>query len=296
MVILYSMPTNYLYCQNNILKDLELLAADLRKNVIEMLATAQSGHPAGALGTAEIFTALYFHVLNINPQSPKDKTRDRFVLSNGHICPILYAALAHRGFFPKEDLKKLRQLGSPLQGHPHNLALPGIETSSGPLGHGLSQAIGMALAARLDNLDYRTYCMISDGELNEGQTWEALLFAGSNKINNLTLLVDRNGIQLSGNTENVLPLESLREKLEAFNWYVLEIDGHNVEEIVNACQMAKTITQRPTAIIAHTIPGKGVKFMEYKFEWHGKPPTSKEAEFAAKELEQTKSQIGKKYE
>jgi len=263
---------------------LEEIAVDLRKSVIEMLRTAGSGHSAGSLGTADIFSALYFHILNIDPKNPEKNDRDRFVLSNGHICPILYSALAHRGFFPKSELRTLRRLDTKLQGHPHNLSSPGIETSSGPLGQGLSQAVGMALAARMDEKKHRIFCMTGDGEMNAGQIWEAAMLAGKERLNNLTWIIDRNNIQIDGYTEDIMPLEPLREKLESFNWYVIEIDGHNIEEIINACNMAKAIIERPTAIIAHTIPGKGVEFMEYKFEWHGKPPNKKQAQEALKQL------------
>lgn len=275
---------------------LEEIAVEIRQDVIKMLRNAGSGHSAGSLGSADIFTALYFDVLNIDPLNPKDPNRDRFVLSAGHICPALYATLAHRGYFSKELLKTLRKINSHLQGHPHNLALPGVETSSGPLGQGLSQAVGMALAAKLDNKPYRIYCLGSDGELNEGQMWEAAMFAGNKKLNNLTWIIDRNNIQIDGFTESVMPLEPLREKLEAFNWYVVEIDGHNIEEIINSCNMSKAISQRPTVIIAHTIPGKGVDFMEYKFEWHGEPPNKDEADNALKQLRTLEGQIRSEYE
>lgn len=282
------MSKSHLHCHNNKIKELELIACNLRSTVIKMLSYAESGHTAGALGTADIFATLYFHTL---------EKKDRFVLSNGHICPILYATLIEKGVLPEAAVKTLREIDSPLQGHPHNLELPEIETSSGPLGQGLSQAVGMALAAKMDEKENRIYCMISDGELNEGQTWEALLFAGSKgeSLNNLTTIIDRNNIQLSGNTKDILPLENLRDKLEAFNWYVIEINGHNIEEIINGCKMAKMITNRPTAIIAHTIPGKGVEFMEYKFEWHGKPPSKVQAQKALTQLRKLKSQIRKKY-
>ncbi len=268
---------------------------DLRESVIEMITEAESGHTAGSLGTAEILTALYFHVLNIDPQDPQKPDRDRFILSNGHICPILYAALSHRGFFPTAELLTLRKLNSRLQGHPHNKATPGVEISSGPLGQGLSQAIGMALAARMNKESHRIYCLTSDGELNEGQTWEAALFAGGKRLDNITWLIDRNNIQSSGKTEDVLPLEDLREKLEAFGWYTIEINGHNIEEIVSACEMAKSVGQRPTAIIAHTIPGKGVKFIEYKVEWHAKPPNKLEKQKAIQQIRELKRQIEKEY-
>jgi transketolase len=245
---------------------------------------------------ADVFAALYFQVLNVDPENPTKPDRDRLVLSCGHICPVLYAALAHRGFFPIKELKTLRKLGTRLQGHPHNTELPGVEVPSGPLGQGLSQAIGMAIAAKLNNQNHRIYCIGSDGELQEGQTWEAAMFAGNKKLNNLTWIIDRNNIQISGYTEQVMPLEPLREKLESFNWHVLEIDGHNIEEIINACGHVKSIIERPTVIIAHTIPGKGVELMEYKFEWHGKPPNKKQAEEALRELRTLEGRIRAEHE
>lgn len=270
--------------KNYSLADLEQIAKKLRISVVEMLLEAQSGHSAGPIGIADIITVLYFHTINVTPSSAHDPKRDRFVLSSGHLCPVLYAALSEKGFFDKKHLMKLRKIGSLLQGHPHNLTIPGIETSSGPLGQGLSQAIGMALALQLDQSPARVYCLSSDGDLNEGQTWEAALFAGSKRLNNLVWLIDRNNIQIDGYTEDILPLEPLREKLEAFNFYVIEIDGHNIEEIISALNKSKAIFERPTAIIAHTIPGYGIDFMQYKFEWHGKPPSRKESQAALRQL------------
>ena len=256
----------------------------LKQTVIDMLTEAGSGHTAGSLGTAEIFTALYFQILNINPKKPYKKDRDRFLLSNGHICPIWYATLSERGFFPKSELWKLRKINSKLQGHPKKNSLPGIENTSGSLGQGLSQAIGIAIAAKMDDLDYRIYCMTGDGELNEGQIWESAMFAPNKKLNNITWIIDRNNIQSDGKTEDVMPLENLKDKLESFNWFVIEINGHSIEEIISACKMAKSITQRPTAIIAHTIPGEGIEFMENNYKWHGKVPSKKEAIAAKEEL------------
>ena len=256
-----------------------------------MLLEAKGGHTAGSLGEADIFAALYFHILNIDPKKPDWEDRDRFVLSNGHTCPIWYAALAEKGFFDKKELWSYRKINSRAQGHPRYKYLPGIENSSGSLAQGLSQAIGMALAAKLDKKFYQTYCLSGDGELQEGQIWEAAMFAANKKLNNLTWIIDRNNIQISGYTEDVMPLENLRAKLEAFNWYVVEVDGHNVEEIINACKMAKSVSQRPTAIVAHTIPGKGVKFMEYKFDWHGKPPGKDQAHEALKQLRSLEGKI-----
>lgn len=282
---------SHMYSDSQKIKELKQKAIEVRKSIIEMLLEAKSGHPAGSLGMTDIFTALYFHVLNIDPAYPEDPARDRLILSAGHICPVLYSALAHRGFFPFEELMSFRKIDSRLQGHPHLGALPGVENTSGPLGQGLSQAVGLALAAPLNNQTYEVYCVGSEGDLQEGQTWEAAMFAGNSGIRNLTWIIDRNNIQIDGYTENVMPLEPLREKLESFNWYVLEIDGHNTEEIINACNMSRVITQRPVAIIAHTIPGKDIDFMEYKFEWHGKPPNEEQANKALQELRNLSGRI-----
>jgi len=281
---------------NNDIEKIALIANDLREEVVKMLLEAGSGHPAGALGMADIFAALYFKILNANPKNPTDPDRDRLVLSNGHICPILYAALAEKGFFPKKELKQLRKLNSNLQGHPKYGALPGIENSGGSLGQGLSQAAGMAMAAKIQNKPYRVYCVTGDGEMQEGQIWEATMFAPNKKLDNLTWIIDRNNIQIGGHTEDVMPLENLRNKLESFNWYVVEIDGHNIEEIISACSMARSVSQRPTAIIAHTIPGKGVEFMEYKFEWHGKVPSKEQALKALKSLASLEGKIKSDYD
>lgn len=272
-------------------QELKLKANDLRQDIIEMLLEAKSGHSAGPLGMADVFTALYFSVLNHDPKNPKWAGRDRLVLSCGHICPVLYAALAESGYFPKEELMTLRKFGTRLLGHPHNLALPGIENSSGPLGQGLSQAIGMALAAKMSGYSHRIYCICSDGEQNEGQIWEALMFAGKHKLNNLTVILDRNNIQIDGYTEDVMPLEPLRAKYEAFNWHVLEIDGNNIQAVIDACHEAKAIYEKPTIIMAHTVPGMGVPFMEYKFEWHGMPPNKEQAEEALRDLRSLRGAI-----
>lgn len=267
------------------------MANFIRQDVIKMLVAAGSGHSAGPLGMADVFTAFYFHILSHDPKRTEWPDRDRVVLSNGHICPVLYATLARAGYFPLEELKTLRKLGSRLQGHPHRGALPGIESTSGPLGSGLSQAIGMALAARLDKKKYRTYCFMSDGEHNEGNLWEAVMFAGKNRLWNLTAIMDRNNIQIDGFTENVMPLEPLRAKYEAFNWHVIDVDGHNFEAIVAAAAEARAIYEKPTMIIAHTIPGRGVDFMERDYTWHGKPPKPEEAELALKELRTLQGKI-----
>lgn len=279
------------YLTDKKLKHLEFMANTLRQEVIKMVSGAGSGHIAGPLDMAEIFTALYFHILEHDPRKPGWADRDRLILSNGHICPVQYAALAHAGYFKVEELATLRQLGTRLQGHPHRGALPGIETTSGPLGSGISQAIGMALAARLDRRKWRTYCLTSDGEHEEGNTWEAVMFAGKNRLNNLTVVVDRNNIQIDGTTEEIMPLEPFRKKYESFNWHVLEIDGHNFEEIVAAFAEAKAIHERPTVIIAHTIPGKDVSFMENDYLWHSKPFKPGEAEKALRELRAIRDRI-----
>lgn len=253
-------------------EQLALRANSIRQDIIKMLLAAGSGHSAGPLGFADVMTALYFAILNIKPDQPDWPDRDRLVLSCGHICPVLYATMAQRGFFPVSELTTLRQLGTRLQGHPHNLELPGLENSSGPLGQGLSQACGMALAARLDGQKYRIHAVLSDGEHDEGQTWEAVMFAGKNKLHNLTAWLDRNNIQIDGFTEQVMPLEPLTDKYRAFGWHVLEIDGHNFDQILAAANEAKAIFEKPTVIICHTIPGKGVDFMENDWHWHGTPP------------------------
>ena len=254
------------------LLDIEKKAVRIRELIIEQLVEAGSGHTGGPLGMADIFAAFYFHILNHDPKNPEWDGRDRLILSNGHICPVLYATLAHADFFPHEELMTLRKLGSRLQGHPERGKLPGVETTSGPLGSGLAQASGYAYASRMDNKRFRVYCICSDGEHDEGNHWEAVAFAGKYNLSNLTVFVDRNGIQIDGYTEDVMPLEPLRAKYEAFNWSVLEVDGHNIEEVIDAANHAKAIHDNPTVIICHTIPGKGVEFMENLPEWHGKPP------------------------
>lgn len=275
---------------------LEILANQIRQDVIKMLVEAGSGHSAGSLGMADIFTAMYFHVLNHDPKNPFWPDRDRLVLSNGHICPVLYATMARAGYFPLEELTTLRKINSRLQGHPHRESLPGIETTSGPLGSGLSQAIGIALAAKLDHKKYRTYCLMSDGEHNEGNVWEAVMFAGKNRLSNLTAILDRNNIQIDGFTENVMPLEPLKAKYESFNWHVLEVDGHNISDFIDAVFEAQAIFEKPTMIIAHTIPGKGVSFMERDYAWHGIPPNKEQAAAALKELRTLGGKIKSEHE
>ncbi|MDD5152675.1 MAG: transketolase [Candidatus Pacebacteria bacterium] len=278
---------------------LEEKALEIRKSIVEMLMEAKSGHTAGSLGMADVFSAFYFHILKHDPRNPSWEERDRLVLSNGHICPVLYAAMAHSGYFPVEELKTLRKFGSRLQGHPHREFLPMLETSSGPLGHGLSQAIGMAFADRLDkgfSSSRFIYCFMGDGELDEGAVWEAMMLAGKERLRNLIAIVDRNNIQIDGFTENVMPLEPLRDKFESFGWHVLEIDGHNMEAIVNAVEEAKAIFEKPSIIIAHTIPGKGVKMFQNDYKWHGNPPDQKQGGSALAELRTLGGQIASEHE
>lgn len=277
---------------------LEKTANTIRQDIIEELVAAGSGHTAGPLGMADIFTALYFHILKHDSKNPSWSNRDRLVLSNGHICPVLYATMARAGYFPLEEVKTLRKFGTRLQGHPHRTALPGLETTSGPLGSGLSQAVGMAIAARMaapsetgraspegrDTKSINIFCLMSDGEQECGQTWEAAMLAGKLKLDNLTALIDRNNIQIDGMTEQVMPLEPLRAKYEAFNWHVLEINGHDFKEIVNAFETAKAIYEKPVLIIAHTIPGKGIPEIEFDYKWHGIPPKPEEAKKFLAEL------------
>lgn len=271
------------------LRDKQLMVLEERANrirelIITMLLEAGSGHSAGPLGLADIFSAFYFHILAHDPKNPDWEDRDRLVLSNGHCCPVRYAAMALAGYFPEKELMTLRKINSRLQGHPHRTALPGVETTSGPLGEGISQAIGIALAGRLDQKNYHVYCVASDGEHQEGNTWEALMLAGKLKLHNLTLILDRNNIQIDGVTEDIMPLEPLRQKYEAFNWHVIDCEGNNVKEFVEAVGQAHSIYEKPTVIIAHTIPGKGVDFMEQDYRWHGSPPNQEQAKKALDQL------------
>jgi len=259
-------------------------AVELRIDILKMLNAAGSGHSGGSLGMADIFTALYFHILHHDPENPEWADRDRLFLSNGHIVPVRYAAMAHAGYFPITKLKTLREFGSDLQGHPERTRMMSLESTSGPLGSGLGQAAGYAYAARMDNKRFRTYCITSDGEHDEGNHWESVMFAAKYKLGNLTVFVDRNNIQIDGFTHNVMPLESLSEKYKAFNWNVVSIDGHNFNQILSAVEQARSEYQRPTVIIAKTIPGKGVYFMENKFEWHGKVPDDAQTKEAVKIL------------
>ncbi len=263
---------------------LETTANNIRISIIDMLEDAGSGHTAGPLGMADIFTALYFYILKHDPAYPEWEDRDRLFLSNGHIVPVRYATMAHAGYFPIEELKTLRKFGSRLQGHPERHALPGLESTSGPLGSGLSQAAGYAYAARMDGKKFRVYCAVSDGELQEGNSWEAIMFAGNNKLSNMTVIIDRNNIQINGMTERVMPLEPLADKWRAFNWNVIEINGHTMQTIVDACEQAAIVVDRPTVIIAHTVPGKGVGEIEYDYKWHGTPPNKDQEERWLKEL------------
>ena len=254
------------------LVELEQKAQVMRVDLIKSLTEAGSGHSASPLAMADLFSAMYFHILNHNPKDPTWEERDRFLMSCGHYVPIKYVALAHAGYFPKKDLMTLRKLGSKLQGHPEVVHMPAVENTSGPLGDGSPQSAGMAYIAKQEERPWHTYCLLSDGELEAGITWEAALFAGRNKLHNLTWIVDRNNIQIDGYTEDIMPLEPLKDKFEAFNFAVIEIDGHNIAEIVDACREAQAIWNKPVVIIAHTIPGKGVDFMEFDFRWHGAPP------------------------
>ncbi|MGE5312525.1 MAG: transketolase [Acidobacteriota bacterium] len=264
------------------LGQIERMANTLRQDVIRALVAAGSGHSAGPLGLADVFAALYFSVIKHDPQRPNWRERDRVVVSNGHIAPVLYAALARSGYFPVEELTTLRQFGARLQGHPERTKLPGVETTSGPLGCGLSQGAGMAYSLQYLDGDPKQwiYVVLGDGELNEGNNWEAAMFASKYKLHRLVALVDRNNIQIDGATEDVMPLEDLRAKWESFGWHVQEIDGNNVESIVDAYMMARAVTSKPSVILAHTVPGRGVDFMEYDYKWHGRPPTTEQAKQA----------------
>ncbi len=276
---------------------MEKKANEIRVDIIKMLEHAGSGHSAGPLGLADVFTALYFKILKHNPANPDWDQRDILLLSNGHCVPVRYATMAHAGYFPKKELMTLRQLGSRLQGHPERLRLPGMETTSGPLGSGLSQAAGMALALRMDKAQHRwVYVVMGDGELDEGNVWEAAMLAGKYKLNNIIGIVDRNNIQIEGPTEKVMPLENLRDKWESFGWHVLEIDGNDIEAVIDATSMAKAIVEKPVVIIAHTVPGKGVDFMEYDFHWHGSPPNHEQAVKALKELRTLGGKIRSEHE
>ncbi|MFP4539853.1 MAG: transketolase [Candidatus Paceibacterota bacterium] len=267
--------------------ELKRKAVEIRMSVIESLMKAGSGHTAGSLGMADIFTVLYFHMLRHTPEDPFWEDRDRVILSNGHICPVLYATLAHSGYFPMEELNTLRIMGSRLQGHPHREYLPGVETSSGPLGCGLSQTVGMALAERMDKGEKSNksfYCLLSDGEMDSGNTWEGGMLGAKEGLGNIIAIMDRNNIQIDGHTHDVMPLEPLCEKWESWGWYVIETDGHNIDAIIDAINEAKTAYGKPAMVIADTIPGKGVPDIENKYEWHGKAPDQEMGERAIAEL------------
>lgn len=281
------------------IRDLEIKANDIRESIIEMLLEARSGHTAGPLGMTDIFTLLYFHALRHDSNRPDWKDRDRLVLSNGHIAPVLYATMAHAGYMPVKELLSLRKFGSRLQGHPHREFMPWLETSSGPLGSGLSQAVGMALADRIDygvGTDKTIYAMLSDGEHDEGNTWEGVMLAGKEKLRNLIAIVDRNNIQIDGYTEDVMPLGDMTRKYEEFGWHAQEVDGHNFRDINDAIQKAKAVYDKPSVIIARTIPGRGVKEFERDYRWHGKAPNKEEAEMALKELRTLGGKIKSEHE
>lgn len=277
-------------------KDLKLKANSIRQDIIKMLLAAGSGHSAGSLGMADVFTALYFEIMQHDPKKPDWSERDRLVLSNGHIAPVQYATMAATGYFDKSELASLRKFGSRLQGHPERTRLPGLETTSGPLGSGLSQAAGMAYGLRLDGGRQHVWCLTGDGELNEGNIWEAAMFVGKYKLSNLTVIIDRNNIQIDGMTEDIMPLEPLAAKWQAFGWHVIEINGNDMEQIIGACNQARAIYERPTCIIAHTIPGIGVDFMEWDYRWHGKSPDKEQAAKALEELRTLRGKIRSEHE
>ncbi len=279
------------------IEELELKSNEIRQDIIKMLVHAGSGHSAGPLGLADIFTALYFDILKHDPMKPDWNQRDILLLSNGHCAPVRYATMAHAGYFDKKELLTLREFGSRLQGHPERLKLPGLETTSGPLGCGLSQACGMALAMRMDKELHRwVYVVMGDGELDEGNIWEAAMLASKYRLNNVIGIIDRNNIQIDGPTESVMPLEDLKNKWTAFGWHVIEIDGNNMEAIIDACAMARAVVEKPVMIIAHTIPGMGVDFMEYDFHWHGAPPNKEQAKQALHELRTLRGKIKGEHE
>ncbi len=279
------------------IKELDSKAITIRKDIIAMLENAGSGHSAGPLGLADIFTALYFDVLKQDPKNPDWDQRDILLLSNGHCVPVRYATMAEAGYFNKNELLTLRKLGSRLQGHPERTKLPGLENTSGPLGCGLSQAIGMTLAMRMNKQHHRwVYVVMGDGELDEGNIWEAAMLAPKYNLNNIIGIIDRNNIQIDGPTETVLPLEDLRAKWEAFGWHVIEINGNDIEAVIDACAMGRAIVEKPVMIIAYTIPGKGVDFMEYDFHWHGVPPNHEQAKAALHQLRTLNGKIRSEHE
>lgn len=288
---------SHIYKQKLSLQELETKANEIRQDIIRMLEHAGSGHSAGPLGLADIFTALYFDVLKYDAKKPDWDQRDILLLSNGHCVPVRYVTMAHAGYFDRKELMTLRQFGTRLQGHPERTKLPGMENTSGPLGCGLSQAAGMALAMRMDKDMHRwIYVVMGDGELDEGNIWEAAMLASKYKLNNIIGIIDRNNIQIDGPTETVMPLEDLKGKWEAFGWHVIEIDGNNMEAVIDACAMGRAIVEKPVMIIAHTIPGRGVDFMEYDFHWHGAAPNHEQALEALKELRTLKGKIRSEHE
>lgn len=272
-------------------KELKKKANLIRISIIEMLHKSKSGHTGGALGLTDIFTVLYFDILNIKPTKPKDPNRDFLLLSNGHTCPVLYATLAQAKFFPKKELETLRQIDSRLQGHPHNNSVPGVENSGGPLGQGLSQAVGLAAALKRDKKKNFVYVVVGDGEIQEGQCWEALLFAQKEKLDNLIVIIDKNNIQIDGTPQDVIHLDRLVDKIRAFNCKTIEFDGNDINQIKAAIVHAKNMKDSPTVLIANTIPGKGVSFMQDDYHWHGKTPNDQEKELALKELEEEKRRL-----
>ena len=272
-------------------RELSLMANSMRADVVRMLLPAQSGHFAGPLGMADVFSVLFFHEMDYRAAEPKWEGRDRFVLSNGHICPILYSAMARAGFFPIEELSTLRKLGSRLQGHPSRAKLPGIENSSGPLGEGLAIACGMALAGKMDKSTWRVYCAMSDGEHQEGSTWEAVMLAAKYKLDNLVAICDRNFIQIDGKTEDIMPLGDMAEKYRAFGWHAIDVDGHDYAALMRALDEARATKGKPTMIIAKTVPGKGVSFAENDYKWHGVAPKSEEAAKALSELAEERKRL-----
>jgi len=279
------------------ISQLEKIAQDIRKDIIKTLEHAGSGHSAGPLGMADVFTALYFDILKHDSKNPEWSERDILVLSNGHIVPVRYVTMAHAGYFDKKELLTLRKYGSRLQGHPERTKLPGMENTSGPLGSGLSQAAGMAYALQMDQVNHRwVYCAMGDGELNEGNIWEAAMFAGKNKLSNLVGIIDRNNIQIDGSTEDVMPLEDLKGKWESFGWHVIEVDGNNIGSVIDAASMARAITTSPSVIIAHTVPGKGVDFMEYDYHWHGYASSRDEYKKALQKLRSLDGKIRGEHE
>lgn len=278
------------------LSKLDLKANSIRQSIVDMLEDAGSGHTAGPLGMADIFTAFYFYILNHNPVDPEWDQRDRLILSNGHIVPVRYAAMAHAGYFPLHELKTLRKFGSRLQGHPERLSLPGLENTSGPLGSGLGQAAGVAYGLSMDGNKSKVYCLTGDGELDAGNIWESAMFASANNLSNLTVVVDRNNIQINGMTERVMPLEPLADKWRAFGWHVIEVDGHNIGAFIEAVEEGHAIFEKPVCIIAHTIPGKGIKEIEFDYKWHGKPPSTEEEQSFLRELRTLRGNIESSHE